>query len=271
MVFQDIFERTYIINLPERLDRREDMIQELYDIRADLIPGKVDFFPASKPNNWKHFPNRGSLGCYLSHLSILKQVHQEGLENVLIIEDDLALSKRFKRVSNELSNCLNNVDWDIIFLGFFPYKGLTLHDYYQSDSKIIYQSRSLTLKATENPTQGTHFYAVNQRVYGKLISFLDDLLEKRLNDPSFTEESKLGKLDGAYLDTAYFLFRKQHPEVKALILCPMLGWQRNSRSDIRLSKMNESGINALILDIYRWAKSTLKKNLENISPYWFSR
>lgn len=216
MALHDIFERAYIINLPERSDRRQEMMKELKGIGSDLIPGKVEFFPAVKPNDYYQFPSRGTLGCYLSHLSILKKAREGNLANVLMIEDDLAISKRFKHISDELSECLEQVEWDLIFLGFFPYHGLTLRDYYESDSQAAYTSRHFTLKSTPKPTQGTHFYAVNQKIYDKLIAFLEDLLEQRLSKSSFKEDEELGKLDGAYLDTAYFF-----SEVNIQMLSPL--------------------------------------------------
>lgn len=272
MVLHNIFERAYIINLPERSDRRQEMMKELKGIGTDLMPGKIEFFPAVKPNDCRQFPSKGALGCYLSHLSILKKAREDNLANVLMIEDDLAISRRFKHISHELSECLEQIEWDLIFLGFFPYHGLALKDYYESESSTVCAAQRFTLKTASIPTQGTHFYVVNQRIYDQLIAFLDNLLEERLNRVSFEEDKELGKLDGAHLDTAYFLFRKQHPDIKSFIMCPNLGWQRNSRSDINnASGADASGMDKVFSDFYRRSKSLLKKNLEYINPYWFSR
>jgi glycosyl transferase, family 25 len=89
MAFQHIFERTYIINLPERLDRKAEIQRELRSIGSGLMAGKVELYPAAKPVDYYFFPTRGTLGCYLSHLSLLKQARADNLGNVLLIEDDL--------------------------------------------------------------------------------------------------------------------------------------------------------------------------------------
>jgi glycosyl transferase, family 25 len=144
-----------------------------------------------------------------------------------------------------------------------------LKDYYHENSEVVYSSKAFTLKETSKPTQGTHFYIVNQSIYDKIIDFLENFLDKRLNDKDFTEDDReLGKLDGAYLDTAYFLFRKHCPEVKSLIACPSLGWQRSSYSNITTSAIDLKISNKQVLHIYRSVKSSLKKNLESVNPYW---
>jgi glycosyl transferase family 25 len=270
MKLEDIFARTYIINLPERVDRKKGIERELKGIGSSLIPGKIELFPGVKPEDTRGFPTKGVLGCYLSHLEILKEAREQSLKNVLVIEDDLALSKRFNRVAKQLSSCLESLDWGIVFLGFFPYKGLKLTDYYELSSGKL-TSPSVSLVSSDYPTQGTHFYAVNHTSYDRVIDFLEDLLEQRSSNPDFREKLDLGEFDPAYIDTAYYLFKLKNPDVYVLNACPNLGWQRDTRSDVTISKVDNLNHFSCLIDAYRAAKSEIKKYLEFVNPSLFSR
>lgn len=274
MALQDLFERTYIINLPERADRRQEIQAELKLIGADLVPGKVEFFQAIKPTDYGVFPSREVLGCFLSHLHILRIAKAEKLENILIIEDDLAISKRIQKVTQSLPDFLQNTDWDILFLGFLPRYGLRFQDYYQEHSDHRdnhYTSKNFSAQITHQPLRGTHFYAVNQKVYVPLINYLEELLDQRFNHASAISIGSFENLDGAYLDTAYFLFNQAHKQARIFIVCPPLGWQRSSRSDINPSRFDRLEHLSFLLNIYRSIKSFIKKNMESVHPFFFSR
>jgi glycosyl transferase family 25 len=273
MTIQNFFDRTYIINLPERTDRRQGIERELKNIGSSLIPGKVELFPAIRPLDPQSFPSKGVLGCYLSHLQILKQARNDGLKNVLIVEDDLAISKRFRSATKTLFNALNELDWGIVFLGYFPYQGLKLSDYYDDENTSYnrFTSPSVVLKTSKYPTQGTHFYVVNKDIYDRLIEFLEELLDRRLKEADLREQSSFGELDGAYLDTAYYLFQKNNPDINALIISPNLGWQRDTHSDITPLSIDDKSLMYPFLNLIKGPKSELKKYLEFLNPNWFSR
>lgn len=270
MTLQYFFDRTYIINLPERTDRRAGIERELKSIGSGFLADRVEIFPAICPSDQQSFPGKGVLGCYLSHLQILKQARNDKLRNVLIIEDDLAISKRFKSAAKTLFTELNTLDWDIVFLGYFPYHGLKLSNYYGDASYNRFSSPPATLRRIEYPTQGTHFYAVNQNVYDRLIDFLEKLLEQRLRDADLKEKSSFGDLDGAYVDTAYYLFQQDNSDVKAYITCPNLGWQRDTYSDINPSSTTSKTFLNSFLYLGKGLKSELKRYLEFLNPNWFS-
>ena len=68
------YERVVVISLPERTDRRREMVRNL---------GPIEFFDAVRPFDKGPFQSIGAHGCYLSHLAVLKQGG-----SVLILEDD---------------------------------------------------------------------------------------------------------------------------------------------------------------------------------------
>lgn len=268
MKLQDFFERIYIINLPERADRRRGMERELKEIGLDFSMAQVRIFPAVRPAEALAFPSIGTLGCYLSHLEILRTARKEGLSNVLIMEDDLAISSRFNTLEKDVLNDLKSQNWDLVFLGYFPYHGFQLSDYYD-DSHGQFVSASKLLKETQYPTQGTHFYAVNHTLYDALISFLEELLSKRSEELFFEPDSRFENLDGAYIDTAYYIFRKKNPDILFFVTCPCLGWQRNTLSDVNLSDhsfFDRVSFLQPIANLQRNIKYRVKRILEAFNP-----
>jgi GR25 family glycosyltransferase involved in LPS biosynthesis len=67
--------KKYVINLERRTDRLEHIKKEL-----DYIGWDYEIFKAIDTNS--------HVGCTLSHIEIIKSAKQQGLESVMIIEDD---------------------------------------------------------------------------------------------------------------------------------------------------------------------------------------
>lgn len=121
-------EQVYIINLDERSDRYKKLQQELERV------GITNYvrFPAIKPDpndydlNKHNFASkdqnyiRGSLGCKLSHLSILKHARKQGYKKILIFEDDVEFTGNIKLLENAL-NYLGD-DFTFIYLSANLYK-----------------------------------------------------------------------------------------------------------------------------------------------------
>lgn len=208
MKVTDFFERTYVVNLPHRKDRRKMMVQELNNIEMPLAPNKTEIFPAIRPNDAGAFPSIGARGCFLSHLAILKQAKEDRLTNVLIMEDDLTISQRFKTDQELLVEQLRHTDWGFVYFGHVE----------QTEA-----SSSITLQSFSQPMLTTHFYGINGTLFERLFSFLDELQRRPGGHP-----------DGGpmHLDGAYSTFRAQNLDVVTLIASPNLGWQRSSPSDI---------------------------------------
>lgn len=89
MILDNTFDRILVISLPAAVSRRERAMQELQgrglSSRAQ-IQIAVKPFRDDLPEWW---PNGiGAYGCYLSHLDALQQALAEGVERLLILEDD---------------------------------------------------------------------------------------------------------------------------------------------------------------------------------------
>jgi glycosyl transferase family 25 len=208
MKVRDYFERILVINLAERTDRRAEMEWELERAGLSPEPGHIEFFQAVKVNEASGFDNPGYHGCFRSHLEILKLAAAAGLSNVLVFEDDAALSDRFKFDEESLIDHLKTNEWGIVFFGH----GLEDID-----------DRPTRLQLSPNGAPLMHFYAVNGKCFGRLIEFLEKMLARPAGHP-----------DGGPMspDGAFHVFLVQNPDVVCYVTSPSLATQRSSRSDL---------------------------------------
>lgn len=204
----DYFACTYIINLPERKDRRKAILGELEKVGMPLTPGKVELFPAVKPKDKLGFPNIGARGCFLSHYQILTNALKRRLANVLIVEDDLMISPALQSAWASILKQLESESWGIVYLGHIV---------------KVPEDCAPHIVAFDQPVITSHFYAVNGPVIPRLVEYLEKVQQREPGDP----------LGGPMeLDGALTMFRQASPDVLTWIAYPNLGKQRQSRSNI---------------------------------------
>jgi GR25 family glycosyltransferase involved in LPS biosynthesis len=121
--------KTYVINL----DSRPDRLNQVWNIckkngitNFERFPGIVptdDVIRNSKLINPRKILKknvieylRGSLGCKMSHLEVLKKAQKCSEDLILIIEDDVVFDDNFSIYLNLSLNYLKDKDWDILFL-----------------------------------------------------------------------------------------------------------------------------------------------------------
>lgn len=206
------FERAYIVNLPERADRRREMFEELG--RAGLRDNaeRIRCFRAVRPDDAGAFPSRGARGCFLSHLGIIEEALRDGLGNVLIMEDDLRLDPRVRDAPPAMCDRLESSEWHFAYLGHVESPPPANPPHWLE---------------TKQPLATTHCYAL----HGSVLARVRDHLVACLQRPS-------GHVLGSpmHIDGAYSLFRQFNPDVITLLAAPSLGGQRSSRSDIYPNK-----------------------------------
>ncbi|TVQ07611.1 MAG: LPS biosynthesis glycosyltransferase [Leptolyngbya sp. DLM2.Bin27] len=212
MKFIDFFDRAYVLNLPERRDRREAMAKELQQVGLPFTPGKIEIFAAIKPNSPGPFCSIGTRGCFLSHLEMFKLARDAGLKNLLIMEDDLKFKADFCNYEEAVLQELNNQDWDLVQFG-----------YYAAWSNPDDDLALPRLKPFAEEVIGTHFYAVNGKMIERLIAFYELLLSRPKDHPD------VGPIPA---DGALNVIKWKYPDINRLIAVPTLGTQRSSRSDI---------------------------------------
>lgn len=111
------FEKVYAITLPRRQDRWEEFEKRLPTDWPFKKPEKfeaIDGGLATRPSWWNGGP--GGWGCYRSHIRIIEDCLNNGVESVLIMEDDAVCVDNFYLKVNEFWKQLPN-DWEMVYLG----------------------------------------------------------------------------------------------------------------------------------------------------------
>ena len=127
-------DKVFIINLKERKDRRDSIINELQRVKIE----DYEFFNAIRPsaediNKWnplfiKDIPSwfkrlnkdnmkyrLGALGCLLSHVNVIRISKERGYKHVMILEDDSKFSlgnqesffDKIKSLDSEINRLVN--------------------------------------------------------------------------------------------------------------------------------------------------------------------
>jgi hypothetical protein len=112
------FDAIFIINLPHRTDRLADVAEELNRVGLDIASPPVRVFAAKRPDDAGGFPSIGCRGCYLSHLEVLRTARNEGLERILVLEDDAEFVPEFETRAKEVLDALERQDWALFYGGY---------------------------------------------------------------------------------------------------------------------------------------------------------
>ncbi|KAK5931058.1 hypothetical protein CgunFtcFv8_027240 [Champsocephalus gunnari] len=129
------FDKIILVNLKRRLDRRTRMLKTmsslgLHTVLEEAVDGKalnssqlqalgIEMMPGYKDPYSGRVLTRGEIGCFLSHYSIWKQVVENGIPKVLVLEDDVRFEPRFKRRIQSIMDDVvkTQLDWDLIYVG----------------------------------------------------------------------------------------------------------------------------------------------------------
>lgn len=193
MKLDQLFPSGYLINLDERKDRWELCDNEFYKINY-----YAERFPAIKHE-------QGKIGCYLSHLEVLKKA-QEKNQNVLIMEDDVEFDEDCRTFLEKALDELCDLDFDMAYFG-----GNILRPFFQASKHWARLSHC----------QSTHCYSVNKKFLPIVINFLE-------SNPTAKNGLCLDQLYADYLI----------PNCRAYIIVPMIARQRSDFSTIENREMN---------------------------------
>lgn len=209
------FEAIYVINLPSRRDRREQMCEQFRKVGIDPGAAPVVFFDAIRPEDAGGFPTIGTRGCFLSHLGVLRAAQAAGHERILVLEDDLNFSDDFRSRSMALTQAIDRMGWDFWYLSVL------------SVTPAPPEHDELIVLAPTSSVLGAHMFALKSEAIAQLVPYLEAILERPPGHP-----------DGGpmHVDGAYSWYRRAHPEIRTLMATQALGYQRPSRTDIHALK-----------------------------------
>lgn len=220
------FEQIYIINLPEREDRRVEISDQLFRVSLALDDPLVTLFPAVRPEHAGPFPSIGARGCFMSHFGVLSDAIARRYKAILILEDDVDWTA--SAMSSHGVPNLAQVKWDFIHGG----------------DRASVQTVELVHLSPNEPRMLAHFVGLRGDTITKAHAYLGAILER---PPGSPEGGPM------HVDGAYSWFRKDHEEVRAYVCRPAIATQRPSASDIT----PPSGVKAL--PGVRHALSALRK------------
>ena len=217
-----------IISLPNRTDRRNDAVATLARLGTAINGNAVAFHDAVRPESAGKFPTIGTRGCFLSHLEVLQAAKAAGVTALLILEDDVAISRsEMARLPATLA-ALNSEDWDVFYGG----------------SPATETASPLSVVVPGEELQLTHFIAFSGRAIEALIPYLEAMLDR---EPGSPEGGPM------HVDGAYSWFRSARPDMRAFAATPHIAHQRSSQTDVHA--LNSSDKNLLLRPLLNVARA----------------
>ena len=123
MKLNDYFDNIYIINLEHRTDRWQHCEQQM--AKHGFTAEKFKAIGATEMI-------KGWQACTLSHIAVLEDARQRGLERVLVLEDDFVFADDF----NSMYFYSYYTNWDILYLGI-GHKQPPVLDSYKHFYKVV--------------------------------------------------------------------------------------------------------------------------------------
>lgn len=118
-----MFDRAWCVNLDRRADRWEQFQRRLPADwpfcpieRFSAVDGQVDLPPRWYGTGGSRKRLRGAWGCFQSHLRIWRQAFDDGLDNVLVFEDDAIFCEDFAARALAFLAAVP-CDWCQVYLG----------------------------------------------------------------------------------------------------------------------------------------------------------
>ena len=129
--------------------------------------------------------NNGQWGCLYSHINILKNAIKNNYNSILILEDDIILTKNIQSKIEKLNDFIKeNENWNIIYLGASQHNWTDVsfcHNYYYA-----------------NNTTGTFAMIINKRVFKDLLDCFAKMLKP--------VDNYLVEIQKKYYGTIYVLY-----------------------------------------------------------------
>lgn len=111
------FDRVVVINLARRTDRQSQAEAEFdkgWPFASPRFYNAIDGQLVQAPNEYRE--GRNVWACLQSHRHVLENSINEGIESLLVLEDDFVLCEGFSEKALKLMTDIPN-DWEICFLG----------------------------------------------------------------------------------------------------------------------------------------------------------
>jgi GR25 family glycosyltransferase involved in LPS biosynthesis len=198
--------RTYVINLVSRPDRRREMEAELV---SSGWPGPVEWLTERRPTDKGDWSSIGYKGCFMSHFKVLIRGRDSGHSSFAVLEDDCEFWPGAVQRLHVIERSLEEREWDLCYLGHY----------------LPTASDDLGMAEISpwQPIPTTHAYLVNRRAVPALIEWFDRVSCRPKGSPLGGPQSPDGALS---------TYRAQNPTVRTFAASPPHCKQRPSRSEM---------------------------------------
>lgn len=209
----DAFGRIVVINLPERVDRRRGMDDELRKVGLSLGHPDVEVFDAIRPAAAAGFPTVGAHGAFLSHLAVMERMLAQGRARWLVLEDDMAFTSGAVARLPGLARALGGRDWALVYG----------HPGDRPERTPPPDRDGLILLPPDLGLIQLHFLGLTRATAEAAVPILRAMMTRPEGSPEGGQ---------MHVDGALNWVRRAHPALTALAIAPALARQRPSRSDV---------------------------------------
>jgi len=161
MKLSNLSNNIYVINLPERTDRKEHILKELNKIECEnyIIFNAINGNNIINPTSLRN----GMYGLVRTYQSIYEDWKVKNPDNILIIEDDCVFTDNF---NSYLEEYVNNIpsDWEMMYFG-------GNHNYHMGYTTQKVNNYCIKL----NYTFSAHCVLLKNYVFEELINNLNNL------------------------------------------------------------------------------------------------
>ena len=205
----DLVDRVVCINLDHRMDKWSTT-QEIFE-RANIsverfsatngasLDPAVDHAVSDYHKSLRGL-SAGEVGCLFSHARVLREMVARGDENLLVLEDDVDLSKDLDAAIGAAESLIRAKGFDLLYLG-----GNHLRPLESTEDARISRTRG---------TLTTSSYVVSRSYAERILPILE-----------FETVVRQKQIDVVYYNT--------HPFARAFTFSPAIAWQRPTVSDIQ--------------------------------------
>lgn len=232
------YAKPVLINMPERTDRLRDSLRELSWASGRPVT-EDDIYLLTPPqfDDAAGFINAGYRSCLHAHLEAAKWGLANGVERLLVFEDDIQFAPDWRTTGVAALEQLEAEPWDLATLGYLPNLGgpeqLGTFEWQRFDGEVI----------------GSHAYVVNGPFLPRWIQHLEAISTGKPGDELTGPISP----DGAFNTIVWV-----DPNIKRFLANPSLVDQRPSHSDINLSRVDKMTALSLPVRLLRRLQNRLR-------------
>ncbi len=207
------FDAIYLINLPERKDRKRELERELLSVGLQADNPRLMWIQAVRPLEAGEFPSIGARGCFLSHFKCLQSAFENGHGRILILEDDACFPRSLVNDLKGVVGRLRDLNWAMWYGGA----------HMLSDSTVGSDNVEIIPIDHTVGVQKSHCVAFQGDAIRSVRSFLELILTRPNGHP------EAGPM---HVDGAYSTWRALNPTAVTFVTVPSVCVQRSSRSDV---------------------------------------